>query len=99
MLSDPFPNHILVISPVNQPVHFPVISVAKKDAALNSFAKEYVRGFRNEEIPRTITALAVQELPVGRNRQRIPRSQFVGSDILSEPGGVHLPRRRVLVVA
>src|ERR1700680_4088663 len=98
-LLDLFPNYILVISPVNQPVDFPVIGVVKKNTALNSFAKEYVRGLRYEKFLWTIAALPVQELPVGRDGQRVAWNKFVGPQILGELGAVQLSWRRVFIVA
>jgi hypothetical protein len=53
------PNHVFVISPVNQRIHFSVITVSKENAAFNFLAKEYIGGFWYQELPRTIAALAI----------------------------------------
>jgi len=42
------PNHILIISSVNQCIYFPVFGVPKQDATFNTLAKKYVGSLWNQ---------------------------------------------------
>jgi hypothetical protein len=56
---DFLPNHILIVSPVNQGVHFAIVGVSKQDAPFNTLTEKYAGSLRYQLTFRLIAPLAI----------------------------------------
>src|SRR6266704_7210617 len=80
-LFDFFPDHVFIVSAINQRVNFAAAGITEQPAAFNALAEEDVRSFREKLLFRTVTALRVQMVAFDRDGHDGPGRQFVRSDI------------------